>query len=822
MKPQRPGTYRTSPGSGLWRDIRLAARRLVRSPGFTFMAVAILGVGIGANAAVFSIIDAVYLDERPHILEPDRLVRVYGVDDRTGFSVAMPYPDFAYYDENQRSFDGLMGWSELTLALTVGLSDSTEPARGMFVSHDYFDVLGARPVAGRWFLSEEDEASAPQMAAVVSHSFWSNALGADTNAIGQTLYLNGLTFVVVGVAPEGFAGPSPLRPAPDVWVPFHTVTTLAPRDWEMIERPRSGGWNWVHAIGRLREDVTIDAARSELGSLSAYLKETFPVQVNQNVALSADARFMHAADGSFQAMLKLMIVAAAAVLLAGTANVAVLISVRASEAARDVALSKALGASGTRIARSSLIESLVLGGMGAALGVALSYTASGIVAGILPASFSVSFEPDITVLAFACLLALTVAVASGLVPALRTARVDVNGVLKGHDGSGPERSRMRSGLVVTQVAVAAMLILAAALTVRSVVAIGSIPFGFDPEDRMLMSLTLSNHGYTPEEGKVFVRESLDRLRGLPGVRSVSTMSNVPFLSPFYAEGFRHPSEDAAVPSANMGINAVSPDFFSAMGIELMAGRGIDQTDVAGRIPSIVVSETTAENLWPDEYPIGRRLYGRVGQPLWEVVGVAEDTRVRDLDRAPEFYGYTALAQDYRSDVVFVVHGQTPLTLLRESLYAIDSSVAISDSRSMDDVIGLVASDYRSPAVLMNVLGGIALLLAIVGLYGVLSYTVSRERRHIGIRMALGASSQRVAWEIVRRAFVLVLMGLAIGGSAAWLAAPVLRAFLFGVEPRDLAVWTTALLALLVIAAASSGLPARRAARLNPADALRRE
>jgi len=381
---------------------------------------------------------------------------------------------------------------------------------------------------------------------------------------------------------------------------------------------------------------------------------------------------------------------------------------------------------------------------------------------------------------------------------------------------------MRSGLVVTQVAVAAMLILAAALTVRSVVAIGSIPFGFETENRMLLSTTLSNHGYTPEEGKVLIREALDRLSGLPGVRSVSTMSNIPFLSGYYSEGFRHPSEDAAVPSANMGINVVSPDFFSAMGIELMAGRAIDRTDVAGRVPSIIVSEKTAENLWPGQYPIGQRLYGGAGQPLWEVVGVAEDTRVRDLDRAPEFYGYTALAQDYRADVVFVVHGQTPLTLLRESLYAIDSSIAILDSRSMDEVISLVASNYRSPALLMNVVGGIAVLLAIVGLYGVLSYTVSRERRHIGIRMALGASSRRVAWEIVRRAFALVLMGLAIGGSAAWLAAPVLRSFLFGVEPRDLPVWTTALLALLVIAAASSGLPARRAARLNPADALRQE
>ena len=661
------------------------------------------------------------------------------------------------------------------------------------------------------------------MAAVVSHSFWSNALRADTDAVGQTIYLNGLTFVVVGVAPEGFAGPGPLEIPPDVWVPFHTVTALSPRDWEMLERPaRGGGWNWVQGIGRLREGVTVDVARSDLEGLSAYLKETFPAWTDGSVALNADARFMPTDGGSFEGMLKLMIVAAGTVLLAGIANVAVLLLVRGSEATRDVALSKALGASGARIARSSLMESLVVGGLGAAVGVWLSYTASGVAASILPASFSVSFEPDLTVLAFACSLALTVAVALGLVPALRAAHVDVNRALKGDAGAGHGRSRMRSGLVVAQVAVAATLMLAAGLTVRSVAAASSIPFGFDPEGRTLISTTLGNHGYTPEAGHAFVRETLDRMRGLPGVRAASTMSNVPYLSAYYAEGFRHPSGDASAPSANMGINAVSPDFFAAMGIELMAGRAIDHTDVAGGIPSVVVSATTAQNLWPAQDPIGQRLYGRLGQLLWEVVGIAEDTRVRDLNRAPDLYGYTALAQDYRADVAFVVHGETPLPLLREALYTVDPSVAISDSRSMEEVIGVMGSYYRNPALLMNVLGAISLLLAIVGLYGVLSYTVSRERRDIGIRMALGASSRRVAWEVVRRALELVLLGLAIGGSAAWLAAPVLRSFLFGVEPRDLGVWTAALLALLLIAAASSGLPARRAARLNPADALRDE
>jgi predicted permease len=783
--------------------------------------VAILGLGIGANTAVFSIIDAVYLDDPPHIVDPDRLVRIYGLDDRARTPVSLPYPDFAHYDENQRSFDGLMGWGH-TIALTVGHSDSRQPARGMFVSHDYFDVLGVRPAAGRWFFPEEDGVAAPQMAAVVSHSFWSNALRADAGAVGQTISVNGLTFVVVGVAPEGFAGPSPLEIPPDVWVPFHTISALSPRGSEMIERPERGGWNWVQAIARLREGVALEAARGDLEGLSAYLKETFPVQTNQSIALNADARFVSQDGGSFQEMLKLIVVAAGAVLLAGTANVAVLLSVRASEATRDVALSKALGATEARIARSSLIESLVIGGLGAAVGVWLSYAAAGVVASILPASFSVSFEPDLTALVFACALALTVAVASGLVPALRAAHVDVNTVLKGGDGAGHGRSRLRSGLVVAQVAVAATLIVAAALTVRSVTAASSIPFGFDPDARMLMSTALGNHGYTPEAGQAFVREALDRMRGLPGVNAVSTMSNAPFLGGYYSEGFRRPSEDATAPRANMGINTVSPDFFAAMGIKLMAGRAIDHTDVAGRIPSIVVSATTAKTLWPDEDPIGQRLYGRLGQLLWQVVGVAEDTRVRDLDRAPDLYGYTALAQDYRADVVFVVHGETPLPLLRESLYAVDPSIAISDSRSMDEVIGLVASYYRNAALLVNVLGAISLLLAIVGLYGVLSYTVSRERRDIGIRMALGASSQRVAWEIVRRALGMVLLGVALGGSAAWLAAPVLRSFLFDVEPRDLAVWATALLALVIIAAASSGLPARRAASLSPADALRRE
>jgi predicted permease len=692
----------------------------------------------------------------------------------------------------------------------------------MFVSYDYFDVLGTRPAAGRWFRPEEDDVAAPQQAAVISHGLWSNVFDSDPDIVGEMLNLNGTPFRVVGVAPRGFAGPGPLEMPPDVWVPFHVQPVLSPEDWPMLERPpRGGGINWVQGIGRLREGVTLEAARAEMAVLSAYLRENFADWIDGGVGVHGDARFLPDPGGALQEMLRLMIVAAATVLFIAGANVSILLLVRSSDAVRDVAVRMALGASRWRVVRVALIESLIVGGLGVAAGVWLAYMTSGLLAGTLPATFSVSFGLDLTVLAFACLIGLTVSAVSGMLSSLRTGQVDVNRTLKGGGRSGRERSKMRSGLVVAQVALAAGLASAAGLTAHSFAAASSIPFGFDPEGRTLLTTTLSGQGYADDQGRVFIGNALERIRSVPGVRSASTLSNVPFLGGYYAEGFRHPGADAdaSANSARIGVNAVSPDFFEAMGVRMIAGRSIESGDLPGAPPALVVSESTARDLWPGQDPLGRRLYGRLGQLLWEVVGVAEDTRVQDLERSPEFYGYTAVAQDYRANVTFVVRGEAPPAGLREALYAEDPALAISSVQSMNDVIDLVLAQFRTAAVLMNVLGALSLLLAAAGLYGVLSFAVTQGRRDIGIRVALGASSGRVVWGVVRWALGLALLGLIVGGTAAWIVAPALGSFLYDVDPRNPAVWAIAFLALLVVTTASSLLPARRAARLDPVEVL---
>jgi predicted permease len=780
--------------------------------------VAVLAVGVGTTSAMFSIVDAVYLEDPPHIADFGDLVRVHGVSDRSGTSVDMPYPDFAYYVEQQRSFDGLMGWGH-SIALTIGRSGVRSPGTGMFISYDYFDVLQTRPAAGRWFRPEEDSVAAPQLAAVISHGLWSGVFDSDPHIVGEMLSLNGTPFRVVGVAPRGFAGPSPLDVPPDVWVPFHAQPVLSPQDWAMLERPvNPGGWNWVQGIGRLRQGVTLEAARADLALLSANLRENFARWVDGGIGVNGDARFIPGRGDALQGTLRLMVVAAAAVLLIAWANVSILLLVRGSDAVRDVAVRMALGASRWRVVRVLLVESLIVGGLGSAAGVWLAYSASGILAGTIPATFSVSFGLDVTVLVFACLLGLAVSVVSGLLSALPTGRLDVIRTLKDGGRSGRGRG-LRDGLVVAQVALATGLAVAAGLTARSVTAASAIPFGFDPDGRTLVTTTLSGQGYTDDQGRVFIGSALERILSLPGVRSASTLSNVPFLGGFYAEGFRRPDADASAPSGNMGINAVSPDFFDAMGIRMIAGRPIGTGDVPGAPPALVVSASTARSLWPGQDPLGRRLYGRRGELLWEVVGVAENTRVQDLDRSPELYGYTAVAQDYRATVTFVVRGEAPPAALREALYAEDPALAISSLRPMDDVIDLVLSQYRTAAVLMNALAALSLLLAVTGLYGVLSFAVTQGRRDIGIRVALGASSGRVVWGVVRWALGLALPGLTVGGTAAWMVAPALGSFLYGVDPRDAAVWTTALLALLVVTTASSLLPARRAAQLDPVDTL---
>lgn len=801
-------------------DVRHAVRGLVKTPSFTAVAVLILGLGIGANTTIFAVLDAVYFDAPPHVVEPDRLVRLYRTTSRVETG-ALAYPDYAHYRDHAEAFDGLMAYAPSGVALTIVRADGRVDGRGRFVSDNYFDVLGSRPAVGRWFLPEEDRTAGTHRVAVISHRVWGELFGSDPGAVGQTVQLNGHTFTVVGVAPEGFRGPSPLESPPDVWFPFQVQPVLAPTPRPYpLERVEGNVWVWIWAMGRLRDGVTIQAAQDNVTAMAAYLEATYPSwNKGWGARLYPDVRFHPPSGASLGTMARLLLAVVVAVLLIASANIAILLLARGSARARDVAVRVAVGAGRHRIVRAALTESLVLGLLGGAVGVGVAYLTADLVAGVLPTTFSVSFTPDATVLAFAVGVAIATALVFGLIPSLQASAIDVNQTLKGDDPRSG-RSRLRSGLVVTQVAVSVSLAVAAALLARSLATASAVPLGYEVEDRTLLSLNLANHGYDEEEGSAFIRRALERLRAVPGVRSVSSLVMTPFRGRWSTE-VPGPGEPRRHNEIELGLNAVSPGFFETMGIRILSGRGIESEDTEGATPVLVVSESTARRLWPGEDPLGQRIYDQEdGSLRWEVVGVAEDTRFNDLSAAPDAYGYLAHAQRYQSSITFVVEGQVPVGPLREAILSLDPGMAITGMQTMKDAVNQELARFRTSALLVGVFGALALVLAMVGLYGVLSYAVVRATREIGIRVALGASTRRVARSVVINALRLTGTGLVLGGVMTLAGTRLLASFLYGVGPRDPVTWVGAGAAVLGIAALASLLPAVRAAQVDPMVALR--
>jgi putative ABC transport system permease protein len=802
-------------------DARYAGRGLMKTPSFTAVAVAILGLGIGATTSIFAVLDAVYFDELPHVVEPDRLVRLYRTTASTQ-SGALAYPDYEHYRDNAAVFDGLMAYDPAGIALTISRNDGRVDGRGTFVSDNYFDVLGTRPAAGRWFLPEEDRSGGSHRVAIISHGVWNDMFDGDPSAVGASVRLNGKAFTVVGVAPEGFRGPSPLETPPDVWFPFHAQPLLAPAEgaWP-LERVEGNRWVWIWSMGRLRNGITLEAAQDNVEAMASHLEETFAFwNKGWGARVYENVKFHPPSGTSLATMTRLLLAVVVAVLLVASANIAILLLARGSARSRDVAVRVAMGAGRGRVIRGALTESLILGLLGAAAGVGVAYLSADVVAGVLPTSFSVSFEPDLTVLAFAVGLALVTAMTFGLIPALQTASVDVNRTMKG-DERGAARSRVRGGLVVAQVAVSVSLAISAALMARSLATASAVPLGYDVEDRMLLSVNLNNHGYSDAEGLVFARRTLERLQAVPGVRSATTMVMIPFRGS-WGTSVPGPGERTEENLVDMGLNAVSPGFFRTMGIRILAGRPTDERDVEGATPALVVSASTARLLWPNQDPLGQQILEDDGTLRWEVVGVAEDTRFNDLGAAPDAYAYMAHEQRYQPSVTFVVEGAVAVGPLREAVLSVNPGMAIARVQSVKDAVNRELARFRTSALLVGVFGSLALVLAMVGLYGVLSYSVVRSRRDIGIRVALGASTRRVGRGVLARALRLTITGLAVGGVLTFAGARLLASFLYGIGPSDPLTWAGAAVVVLLVAGVASVIPAARAAKVDPMLALRAE
>lgn len=810
----------------LWNDIRLALRGLRRNAGFTLAATVILGLGIGANTTVFTLVSTLFLEPPPLIVEPDRLVRINRTTDGTGFG-ALAYPDYLYYEENNELFDGILAYDPSGLALTLGFGDGNAPGRGWLVSHNYFDVLGVRPAAGRWFLEEEDRTPGTHSVTVISHSLWQSAFGGSPDAVGATVTLNGNPFTIVGVAPEGFRGASPAEAPPDLWTPIHTQPILAPVGGDFpLRRVQGNVWVWLYGMGRLEDGATVEAAQTHMDGLASYLEATFP-EWNEGwgIALSPSYRF-HPPDGtSLATVTRLLIAVVGLVLIIACANVAVLLLARGSARSRDVAVRAALGAGRSRILRELLTESLLLALFGSALGLAVTYWSADAVAALLPLGFTVTFEPDWRVMAFATLLAGTTAVVFGLVPAWQVARVDCHTVLKGSENT-PRSLRGRNLLVIAQVALALMVVTAAGLFARSLATARGIDLGFETEDRMLLSVNLTNHGYTEDEGRAFIADALDRVRNVPGVRSAATTRLVPFQGR-WSTGVHPPGSDANEGAQrDLGLNAVSPGYFETMGIRLLSGRGFTSQDVVGQgFNAAVINRSTADAFWPGQDPLGRTFGAEEDREGWTVVGVAEDVHLYGLEEETPLFAYLPVLDRYASGVVFIVDtGGDPGVPggVREAIHGIDPTLAFTRSSSLTQVVDGVLARYRVTATTVGLFGLLALALASVGLYGVLSYAVTRRSREIGIRVALGASGGQVGRSVLRQGMALAAVGSAVGLVGSVAGTRLLSGFLYGVGPRDPLTMAAVPLVLLAVAASASLLPAWRATRVHPTEVLKSE
>jgi predicted permease len=815
---------------GMWmdrlaQDVRYGLRSLRRDPGFALAAAVLLTVGIGANAIVFTLAKGVLFDDPPGVTAPDELVAVTWTLE-SGSEQTWGYPDYEYVRDESSAFAGVMAYQEL-MPTAIASPQGASQADARVVSANFFDVLGTPMAQGRGFLAEEGRTPGSHPVVVLSHGFWQRYLGSDPTAVGASLSLNGRAFSVVGIAPREFRGVSPVEAPADIYVPLMMMGTLSAGAEQWFERVEGERAVWFRLVARLREGVPIEAAQANMEALYAGLDDDFRAWWSSTgvgvtpfrLGVTADYRFPSSDGEELRRMLGFLAIVVAAVLLIACANVALLLLARAPGRRGEMGVRSALGAGRHRIVRQLLTEGVLLASIGGLGGFLVAYWGSAFVARLMPYAFAADFTPDGVVLLYAALITLAVTAIFGLAPAFQMSRSDIAGILRGETRT-TARGRGRNVLVVAQVAVSLVLIAGAGLFVRSLVAARSVELGFEPHNRLVLSVGLHNHGYDEVTGRAFLDEVLQRVDALPGVDAAAVTARPPFRGGWTSTALPEGVEGGT--SVTLAFNRAGPSYFEAMGIPIVAGRAIDASDTEAAPPVLVVNETTAERFWPGQETVGKTILWR--DRTWTIVGVAADAKYYTIGDQPYSQVYVSHHQDYDGNATFVVRTSVPPTEVAGEVEAIirdvDDGVAIYGVETLQDLVDGQVSTYRAMAVLVGTFGIIALLMAALGLYGVLAYLVGQSAREIGIRMALGAHAGEVAYAVVRRGAWMAVIGVVVGLGAAWASAGLLRQMLFGVEPQDPLTLAAVAAVLLAVTLLASWLPARRAARVDPVVALR--
>ncbi|MFL6273810.1 MAG: ABC transporter permease [Blastocatellia bacterium] len=831
------------------QDLRYGIRILLKQPAFTLIAVLSLALGIGANTAIFSLLDAVLLKSLP-VQEPDKLV-LFGKGESAGLTNGFPnqssdlfsYPFYQEVRQRNEVFSDVVALLSMTWNVHGTISGDgagdMQPIQVQPVSGTYFSTLGVNAGLGRVFTEADDLMPGGHPVAVVSYAWWQSRMGGDPAALGKLITIEQTAYTIVGIAPREFFGTS-VGVAPDIYVPLAMQAELPPAHWNGRDDKL---FQSLYLIGRLKNDVSAEQANAAVNLLfKQSLQEQAGLQPaadrlqdieRASIELTPAGKGVSELRREFSLSLRILMAVVGVVLLIACANIANLLLARAANRKKEFAVRMAMGAGRIRLIRQLLTESILLASVGGLAGVMLAWWGSRLLIGMASSSaepLPLDVTPNLRILGFTLLASLLSAVIFGTAPALRAARIEPNAALKSGRGTvqAGSQSPLGKALVVGQVALSLLLLVGAGLFVRTLINLQNVPTGFNQQNAMVFEIDTAATGYKDEQFPALLREVEEKVKTVPGVQA----DGFSFLL-FNQGGWTSlvTTRDQTATDIERPIvrqNVVGPDYFAAMGIPLLLGRGFGPQDTEKSQKVAVISETMAQRFFPEGSPLGRRfgVKGPQSRDDIEVIGVVKDSKYISLTEQAQplaFYPYSQHAQPLGNFVVrYTGAPEAVIAQVRQAIREVNRNLPINEVVSLSDHIGRSLVQQKLVARLAAFFGLLALLLACIGLYGVLSYAVARRTNEIGIRMALGAQSRDVLWLMLREALTLVIIGVVIGLVASLAATQTASSLLFNLKPNDPLTIILATLLLLTIAILAGYLPARRAARLDPMVALREE